>query len=258
MTPVALHYVEAGAGSPLLLVHGDFLDGPTTWGAQMTTLAERHRMIVPDRRGRGLSPKEPRPYTIEGDAADLSALLDRLEVEQTHLCGQSYGAIVALEIARRWPSRLLSLHLIEPPYLQLLDAAVDRERMTRGGDIFKRSRERGGEQTVIDFVTMLAGAEAAERLRTRPIFEVMVREAGALADVQPPVEYPAARLLEVHLEVPVRVYRGGRSNAQLRQIAEVVASRLTHAVLVDVPDAPHDVQRRFEAFNSALLEATGA
>jgi len=65
-----LHRLDVGAGPPRLLVHGDFLDGPTTWAAQIETLAGHHRLIVPDRRGRGQSPKEPRPYTIEGDAAD--------------------------------------------------------------------------------------------------------------------------------------------------------------------------------------------
>jgi 3-oxoadipate enol-lactonase len=258
MTAVPLHYVDLGSGPPLLLVHGDFLDGPSTWAAQMTTLVDRHRLIVPDRRGRGQSPKEPRPYTITGDAADLLALADRLELTGFHLCGQSYGAIVAIEIARRAPQRLLSLHLIEPPYIQLLDDPAARQGMTRGADIFRRARERGGEQTVIDFVTMLAGAEAAERLRSRPIFKLMVREAAALADVEPPSEYPPTALAEVQLDVPIRVYRGGRSNPGLRRIAELVAAALPGARLIDVPDAPHDVQRIHGPFNAALLEATGA
>jgi pimeloyl-ACP methyl ester carboxylesterase len=252
-----LHYVEVGTGPPLLLVHGDFLDGPTTWAAQMETLADQHRMIVVDRRGRGQSPTEPRPYTIAGDAADLLALADSLDVARFHLCGQSYGAVVAIEVARRAPERLLSLHLIEPPYIQLLDDAAERARMEVAGEIFARSRERGAEQTVTDFVTMLAGPGAAERLRTRPVWQVMLRESAALADVESPSQYPASAVDDLGLDVPIRVYRGGRSNPGMRRIAERLAERLDGARLVDVPDAPHDVQRIHAPFNAALLEATG-
>ena len=156
-----LHRLDVGSGPPLVLVHGDFLDGPTTWAAQIETLAGQHRLIVPDRRGRGQSPKEPRPYTIEGDAADVLALADELGLARFHLAGQSYGAIVALEVARRAPERPGSLHLIEPPYLALLDDPAERGRMLGAVEIFARARERGPERTVTDFVTMLAGPEAA-------------------------------------------------------------------------------------------------
>ena len=251
-----LHYLDVGAGPPLMLVHGDFLDGPTTWGAQLETLTTHHRLIVPDRRGRGRSPKEPRPYTIAGDAADLLATADAAGLDTFHLGGQSYGAIVALEVARRAPGRLLSLHLIEPPYLALLDDPAERERMLVAVEIFARARERGPEQTVTDFVTMLAGPDAAARLRTRPVWQVMLRESAALADVEPPSSYPAAAVEEVRLTVPVRVYRGGRSSRALRRIAEVLAERLPGAELVHVAEAPHDVQRVHGPFNAALLSVT--
>jgi pimeloyl-ACP methyl ester carboxylesterase len=251
-----LHYLDVGDGPPLVLVHGDFLDGQTTWAAQIETLPAHHRLIVLDRRGRGRSPKEPRPYTIVGDAADLLATADRVGLDRFHLCGQSYGAIVALEVARRAPERLSSLHLIEPPYLALLDDPVARERMLAAVEIFARARERGPERTVTDFVTMLAGPDAVARLRERPVWAVMLRESAALADVEPPSAYPAEAAAEVRLAVPVRVYRGGRSSPALRRIAELLADRLAGAELVDVPDAPHDVQRLHAPFNAALLAAT--
>src|SRR5438132_11289975 len=97
--PESLHYLEVGQGPPLMLSRGDFLDGPTTWAAQIETLAPYHRLIVPDRRGRGQSPKEPRPYTIAGDARDLLDLADLVGTPSFHVCGQSYGAIVAIEMA---------------------------------------------------------------------------------------------------------------------------------------------------------------
>ena len=248
-----LHYLDLGQGPPLVLVHGDFLDGATAWSGQIETLPAVHRLIVLDRRGRGRSPKEPRPYTIAGDAADLLATADRAGLGDLHLCGQSYGAIVAIEAARRAPARVRSLHLIEPPYLALLDDPAARERMLGAVEIFARARERGPERTVGDFVTLLAGPEAVARLRGRPVWQTMLRESAALPDVEPPSAYPAEALDDLRLTAPVRVYRGGRSSAALRRIAERLAARLAGAELVDVPEASHDVQRAVEPFNRALL-----
>ena len=84
----------------------------------------------------------------------------------------------------------------------------------------------------------------------------MLRESDALADVEPPSSYPAAATDEVRIDGPIRVYRGGRSNAGLRRIAERLAARLPGAQLVDVAEAPHDVQRLHGPFNAALLAAT--
>src|SRR5262249_33709703 len=154
------------------------------------------------------------------------ALADELGLARFHLAGQSYGALVSLEVARRAPERLRSLHLIEPPYLALLDDPAERERMLNAVEIFARARERGPGRTVTDFVTMLAGPEAAARLRGRPVWQVMQRESDALADVEPPSSYPATAADEVRIDGPIRVYRGGRSNAGMRRIAGRLAARL--------------------------------
>ena len=71
-----IFYQEIGAGSPLLLIHGSFSNGPTTWAGQMEELRHRHRLIVVDRRGHGQSPAEPRPYTIASDALDVLEAAD--------------------------------------------------------------------------------------------------------------------------------------------------------------------------------------
>ena len=252
-----IHFRELGQGAPLVLVHGDLANGQLAWAAQMGTLPRHHRLIVVDRRGHGPSPREPRPYTIAGDATDVLSVADPDTAERFHLVGQSYGGLVAIEVARRVPWRILSLHLIEPPYLALRPddpAVVELER--RGREIFRSAREAPPEEVAAAFVGMLAGAGAVERLRARPVWPALVAEAPRLAWGEFPGDYPASALSDLRLDAPVRVYTGGRSHPALRRLARRLAELVPRAQLVDIVEAGHDVQRAADQFEWALLSVT--
>jgi pimeloyl-ACP methyl ester carboxylesterase len=112
-----LHYVEQGAGLPLLLIHGTGGDADV-WRAAMPLLAARHRVIAYDRRGFGRS-DAPSPTGKDAYAAhadDARALLDeRAPGEPACVVGWSAGGIVALHLAVAHPERVRALVLIEPP-----------------------------------------------------------------------------------------------------------------------------------------------
>jgi pimeloyl-ACP methyl ester carboxylesterase len=55
------------------------------------------------------------PFEIAQHASDCLALMDHLGVTRAHLVGHSFGADVALEVARQAPGRVHSLALLEPP-----------------------------------------------------------------------------------------------------------------------------------------------
>ncbi|MCC6792694.1 MAG: alpha/beta fold hydrolase, partial [Thermomicrobiales bacterium] len=103
-----LHVLDVGTGPPLVLIHGDFNDGPGAWSRQIASLASEHRLLVVDRRGHGASPREPRPYTIAADARDVLDAVDARGIDRVHLAGHSYGGLVAIEIARQSPGRIRS------------------------------------------------------------------------------------------------------------------------------------------------------
>ncbi len=107
---IAVHYVEAGAGEPLVLVMG-FGGDHTAWGFQLRAFAERHRVIAFDNRGVGRTDAPDRPYTIATMADDTRGLLDALGVERAHVVGISMGGMIAQELALRHPARVRSLHL---------------------------------------------------------------------------------------------------------------------------------------------------
>ncbi|MEA2514918.1 MAG: hypothetical protein QOJ59_4407 [Thermomicrobiales bacterium] len=255
--PELISYHEAGSGPPLILVHGDFSDGRGTWARQMESLAAHHRLIVVDRRGHGTSPREPRPYTIAGDAADVLAVADRVGADRFHLAGHSYGGLVAIEVARRAAARVRSLHLVEPPYLALLPGHPAVASLnTRGREIHRRASAWGPDRTAEAFFAMIAGEDGLARLRSGEGWPALLREAGRIAEAEFPADYPPEAIGELSPPPPVVVYTGGRSHAGLQALARHLAGMVPGAQLVEVPAANHAVQRSGCPFDHALLAVT--
>jgi pimeloyl-ACP methyl ester carboxylesterase len=101
---------EADA-APVLLLHGG-LSNSDDWGAQTPALAERYRVILPDRRGHGRTPDVDGPITYDLMAGDTVAFMDTLGIGPASLVGWSDGALVALGVARTRPDLVRKLVLI--------------------------------------------------------------------------------------------------------------------------------------------------
>src|SRR5512147_3219033 len=78
-------------------------------------LAQRHRVLLHDLRGHGRSDRTASGYDTHTLAGDLEALLDLAGDGPVTLVGHSYGALVALRFALRWPERVARLALVEAP-----------------------------------------------------------------------------------------------------------------------------------------------
>jgi pimeloyl-ACP methyl ester carboxylesterase len=223
----------------------------------MESLAPYHRLIVVDRRGHGASPREPRPYTIAGDAADVLAAVDKAGADRFHLAGHSYGGLIAIEVARRAPDRIRSLHLIEPPYLALLPDHPDvAPLIARGREVQGMAPTLGPERTAEAFFAMIAGDTAMERLRSSRGWPSVVQEAGSFADTELPDTYPPAAIADLHLDAPITIYTGGQSHPGLHALALHLAGLIPGADLVELPTATHAVQRAGDPFDQALLAVT--
>lgn len=111
-----IHYVEAGTGSPLVLVHGGH-GSWTHWLANIAALARSHRVIAPDLPGYGASYR-PEPELATSDyGAVLVQFLDALGVQRTDVAGFSFGSVVATLAARQDPQRIDRLVLVSAPGL---------------------------------------------------------------------------------------------------------------------------------------------
>jgi pimeloyl-ACP methyl ester carboxylesterase len=72
-------------------------------------LARDYRVTLYDLRGHGMSALAPTGYTTSELAADLEALLERLNIGHAHLVGHSYGGAVAMHLATTMPSRVATV-----------------------------------------------------------------------------------------------------------------------------------------------------
>ena len=107
---IHLHYTEYGSGFPLILLHGNGED--STYFEHQTACLSRHfRVIAPDTRGHGKSPRGEGEFSIARFAEDLRDFMDELSIEKAHLLGFSDGANIALEFAMRHPGRVEKLIL---------------------------------------------------------------------------------------------------------------------------------------------------
>lgn len=113
MTVELAHEVVGPAdGPPVVLAHS-IGTSRIVWRAVADELASADgaRVILLDHRGHGESPIPDGPYALADLAADLVALLDRLEVERAAVAGVSLGGMVAMRAALDAPDRVSSLAL---------------------------------------------------------------------------------------------------------------------------------------------------
>ncbi len=93
-----LHYVEAGEGEPVVLLHG-FPQTCYAWRKVMPGLAERFRVIAPDLRGCGDTDRPPDGYDKQTVAADIRRLVEHLGLNTIRLVGHDVGMMVGYAYA---------------------------------------------------------------------------------------------------------------------------------------------------------------
>jgi pimeloyl-ACP methyl ester carboxylesterase len=101
-----MHYVDEGAGSPILMVHGN-----PTWSFYFRELIQafrdKHRVVVPDHIGCGLSDKPGRyPYTLATHIENLERLVDELDLRDVTLIVHDWGGAIGCGWAVRHPERV--------------------------------------------------------------------------------------------------------------------------------------------------------
>jgi pimeloyl-ACP methyl ester carboxylesterase len=121
---VKLHYFERGEGSPVVLLHGNGAIATDFEGSGLIDkLAARHRVIAFDRPGFGFSERpRKRIWSPRAQAALLARALAQLEVQPAVVVGHSWGALVALHLARDYPQRTRGLVLVSGYYFPTLRA----------------------------------------------------------------------------------------------------------------------------------------
>jgi pimeloyl-ACP methyl ester carboxylesterase len=108
------HYLDYPGPEPaIILLHGLSANANEFGGLIDEGLAERHRVIAPDLRGRGRSGKPDSGYSMGAHASDVIALIDHLGLEKVVMGGHSFGALLSIYLAARYPERITRVIVID-------------------------------------------------------------------------------------------------------------------------------------------------
>ena len=255
-----VHYVTAGRGLPLVLLHG-LGASVVAWRRNILPLSERYAVYAPDLPGHGESAKPDVAYDLEFGIRFVLRFLDALGLERVALAGNSMGGLLALAAALRQPDRMQALVLIDaaglgrelswplrlaslPGIGGLLDALDIRSRRRFMRKVFYRP-------------DLIEPAVYEELLRVRKL--PGVRRA-VLSSLRSGVNLqglrPSLVLLHnsMHVPVPTMVVWGQEDRIIPVEHAHRFARQVPGARVCILPDCGHWPQmEQAEAFNQSVL-----
>ena len=256
----SLAYVEQGAGTPVILVHGT-LDDLRTWSYQMAPFSARHRVVAYSRRYHWPNDgvEGATAYRAVDHRDDLAALIESLGTAPAHLVAASYGAVIAMLLAATRPELVRSLVLGEPPAFNLLPPdqmeANQRETIVPAREAFDDGRPEAGIES---FLNAVVGPNAYSRfppkaraaaLDNAPEFGLEVHS--TYAEYFGPLTVGDLR----GITTPALVARGERSPRIFGEVIQVLRANLPNLRNLDVPGASHAMHRHnASVYNAAVLE----
>lgn len=112
----SLYCRQVGRGRSIIVLHGGPDFNQTYLLPEMDRLSDSFRLIYYDQRGRGKSGDGVRPedVTLASDIADMDKVRQHFQADAVVLLGHSWGAVLALEYALRYPERVSHLILMNP------------------------------------------------------------------------------------------------------------------------------------------------
>jgi pimeloyl-ACP methyl ester carboxylesterase len=124
-----IHYVEAGAGPTVILLHGLGGDG-TNWALNTPVLAKNFHVFVPDQIGFGESPKPLINYRVATLVDFLDGFCKKLAITKATLVGNSLGGWTAIAFTLEHPDKVERLVLVDSAGYSLSRTGVPASRET--------------------------------------------------------------------------------------------------------------------------------
>jgi pimeloyl-ACP methyl ester carboxylesterase len=200
-----MHYDIHGEGEPLLWLHGGMGIGPD-WQFIFPAVPAGYRLVAPDLRGHGRSTGAQPTHSFRQSAADVIALLDRLQIDRVKVIGLSGGGITALHLAVLAPQRIAASVIISaPPRFPPQARAIQRNysMAALSADEQARMRERhrrvGQLEMLLAQVKRFADSDEPD-LRQEDLARITSDTLVVFGDRDP--LYPVALAVELHEAIP--------------------------------------------------------
>lgn len=242
-----LSYRRAGAGAPLVLVHG-YLGGSAQWQAELARFSDRFDVIAPDLPGYAGSAALPPPERIAAFAAAVVALLDELGIGRFTLMGHSMGGMIVQELAATHPDRVARLILYGTGPLGAMPNRFEPLETSRA-----RLRSDGVAQTIRRIgATWFRQGAAAEGFEIVAALGAQATEAAALAGLDAMSHWDGRGALG-RLTMPTLVLWGDGDRSYRWPQVETLWQGLPDAALAVVPGTAHAVHLEKPALFHALV-----
>jgi proline iminopeptidase len=164
----SLYARATGQGRAIIVVHGGPDFDHRYFLPDLDRLADAFRLIYYDQRGRGRSADNVRPedVTLTSEVDDLDKVGQHFRLEVPALLGHSWGALLALEYALRYPAHVSHLILMNPAPASASDFAL-----TRKAYLEKLGEEMEGQRKIVASAPYQAGEPEAVSARYRIHFK---------------------------------------------------------------------------------------
>ena len=261
---IELYYEDHGSGQPVVLIHGYPLDG-TSWEKQTAVLLDAgKRVITYDRRGFGRSSKPTAGHDYDTYAADLSALVSALDLQETVLVGYSMGTGEVV----RYISRYGSHRVAKAVFIGALQPFMLKTDENPSGAMSQTDVDDFLDTIKADRYAFFTGFlqnfyKTDENLGTR-ISEEALRNSWQLAANMSPYTSVWAvatwftdwRADIDKIDVPALIMHGtGDVNVPIDVTSRVLAKMLPSATYIEIEGAPHGMLwTHGEEINRALLD----
>jgi non-heme chloroperoxidase len=248
---VELHYISAGRGEPVILLHGGQGDY-RSWEPHMRALSRYYHVVSYSRRYHfpNANPQTATDHSARVEAADLAALIKALRLKRVNLVGTSMGAAAALTLAIEHPRMVRRLVIAEPPILAWARRFPEGDALYQ--DFMKRIHEpargafaagddAGAMRFFVDgFATPgrfdgLAPEARLGVMQNAGFFRMMTRSENPYPDI------PRASLYR--LRMPVLVITGEKTVPIHRRINEDLSRWIPRARSATSPAAGHGSPR---------------
>jgi non-heme chloroperoxidase len=261
--PINLHYTDQGSGRPVVLIHGWPLSG-RSWESQVPALIQAgHRVITYDRRGFGESSQPWEGYDYDTFAADLSALLDHLDLSDAALVGFSMGGGEVARYLGTYGSARVSRAVLAsavPPYLYKADDNPDGglDDATVDGFLAATAADRPAflDEFLVGFFSSGKKLMVSEQQRQYALLLAAGASPKGTADCITAFSRTDFRNDLTKISVPTLVIHGDSDAIVPIEVSgQRSAETITGAQLVVIKDGPHGVTVSHPAeWNAAVLE----
>ena len=143
----ALYSREIGQGRAIIVLHGGPDFDHSYLLPELDRLSDSFRLIYYDQRGRGRSAEhvQPEDVTLSSDIEDIDRVRQYFKLDSVVLLGHSWGTVLALEYALRYPGRVSHLILMNPA-----PASADDYKELRKEWLEKRPDEMNRRKAIAD------------------------------------------------------------------------------------------------------------